>query len=197
VFAGVLRPDRGISQMLKAVWLLKKRGIVVRLALAGLALSQEYLDSVIEEAKSLKIADRVRYYGPMSKKEALLLQHQSSIGLIADLPYHYFRYALPTKLVECMSLGLPVVCSDLTLYRLVAGDTGAGFVIDSTSSEQIADAIARLVINPEMAKSMGEAGRRAVQERFNWKAESKKLLRLYADLLGSPNGNKFRRDYVS
>lgn len=189
VFAGVLRPDRGIAQMFKALALLKERGLVIRLALAGLALSHEYLASLWDEAKRLGIHEQLQYYGTLSKREALMLQHQASIGLIADLPYCYFRAALPTKLVECMSLGLPVVCSDLPLYRAVAGETGAGFMVDPTSAEQIADAVERLVLNPALARKMGEAGRRAVRERFNWEAESKKLLELYNEVLGARSCN--------
>ncbi len=40
--------------------------------------------------------------------------------------------------------------------------------------------------NPEHYKvpeAMGRAGRRAVEERFNWDAEARKLVALYADLL--------------
>ena len=32
---------------------------------------------------------------------------------------------------------------------------------------------------------MGENGRRAVEQKYNWKKESKKLLKLYEELLGS------------
>ena len=91
--------------------------------------------------------------------------------------------------MECMSLGLPVVCSDFPVYREVAGETGAGIMVDPTKPKQIADAIESLVRNPALARQMGEAGREAVRTRFNWQAESKKLLDLYHQLVGAPNGN--------
>ena len=37
--------------------------------------------------------------------------------------------------------------------------------------------------NPEEAKRMGENGRRAIKEEFNWAEEEKKLLALYEDIL--------------
>jgi glycosyltransferase involved in cell wall biosynthesis len=190
VFAGVLRPDRGISQMLRAVALLKERGLVVRLALAGTPLSDEYLSSLHAEAKRLGIEKLMRYHGVLSNREAFIFQHQGSIGLIADLPYRYFLTVVPTKLMECMSLGLPVVCSDLPVYREVAGATGAGIMVDPTKPEKIADAIERLVLNPDLARQMGEAGRRAVRERFNWNIERVKLLQLYDELMGAPYGDR-------
>ncbi len=188
VFAGVLRPDRGISQMLRALACLKERGLLVSLALAGIPLSDKFLTSLWDEAKALGIKEQVQYYGILSKREALLFQHKASIGLIADLPYDYFMGAVPTKLMECMSMGLPVVCSDLPLYREVGGETGAAIMVDPTNPEQIADAIESLVRNPALARQMGEAGREAVRNRFNWQAESKKLLDLYHQLVGGPKG---------
>jgi glycosyltransferase involved in cell wall biosynthesis len=188
VFAGVLRPDRGLSQMLRAVAVLKSRGCPVRLALAGTPLSAQYLESLREEARCLGVEQLVRYHGILSNRDAFLFQHQGSIGLIADLPYRYFHTVVPTKLMECMSLGLPVVCSDLPVYREVAGTTGAGIMVDPTNPNDIADAIERLVRNPDLANQMGEAGKRAVRDRFNWNVERDKLLRLYERVLGSSPG---------
>jgi len=186
VFAGVLRPDRGISQMLQALACLKSRGLSVPLALAGIPLSDQYLTSLWDEAKQLGVSEQVVYHGVLSKKEALFFQHRASIGLIADLPDSVFRTMLPTKLVECMSLGLPVVCSDLPMNREIGGESGAGIMVDPTKPEQIADAIESLVRDPDGARRMGEAGKAAVRDRFNWQAESTKLLDLYRQLIGAP-----------
>ena len=45
---------------------------------------------------------------------------------------------------------------------------------------EIAAAIDRLVEEPELAQRMGENGRKAVLEKYNWPVEEKKLLDLYA-----------------
>jgi glycosyltransferase involved in cell wall biosynthesis len=190
VFAGVLNPNRGLSQIFKALALLKERGLTVPLALAGVALSDEYLVSLWEEATRLGIRAQVQYHGVLSKSKALALQHYASIGLITYLPLRHITTSLPNKLVECMGLGLPVVCSDFPIYREVAGATGAGIMVDPTKPEQIANAIESLVRSPALAQQMGESGRRAVRERFNWEAEGTKLLHLYHELIGAPDGSK-------
>lgn len=186
VFAGVLRPDRGISQMLKALACLKSRGIYAPLALAGIPLSDHYLAELWDEAKQLGVREQVVYHGVLSKKEALFFQNKASIGLIADLPDSVFRTMLPTKLVECMSLGLPVVCSDLPVNREIGGESGAAILVNPTKPEEIADAIESLVRDPARAHRMGEAGMTAARDRFNWQAESKKLLNLYHQVIGTP-----------
>ena len=54
---------------------------------------------------------------------------------------------------------------------------------DPLSPEQIAEAIQYLKEHPEEAKQMGENGRKAVVERYNWEPESKQLLELYEEVL--------------
>ena len=48
--------------------------------------------------------------------------------------------------------------------------------------EEIASAIRYLLDHPEEAQQMGENGRQAVREEFNWGVEEKKLLALYEEM---------------
>jgi glycosyltransferase involved in cell wall biosynthesis len=187
VFAGVLMPDRGLSQVLAALAILKGRGLAVPLALAGPALSEEYLFSLLGEADRLGIRELVDYHGVLSKEEAIAFQQRASIGLVPYLPVANSMASMANKLLECMALGLPVVFSDFPNYREVAGASGAGIAIDPTKPEQIANAIEYLICNPNLASQMGEAGRCAVHERFNWSLERSKLLDLYRDILAPLN----------
>ncbi len=110
--AGALTRDRGLSQIFEALAILKQRDLEVQLALAGPSISDEYLLSLWDEAGRLGIGRQVHYHGILSKSKALILQHQASIGLVTYLPLQYSITGLPNKLMECMALGLPVVCSD-------------------------------------------------------------------------------------
>jgi glycosyltransferase involved in cell wall biosynthesis len=186
VIAGALNRDRGLSQVFEALAILKRRGLEIQLSLAGPSISDQYLRALLDEAGRLGVSGQVRYHGILSKEKALILQHEASIGLVTYLPLQYSITGLPNKLMECMALGLPVVCSDFPVYREVAGATGAGITVDPTKPEQIADAIESLVRDPALARRMGEAGREAVRTRFNWQTESTKLLHLYHQLVGAP-----------
>jgi glycosyltransferase involved in cell wall biosynthesis len=72
------------------------------------------------------------------------------------------------------------------MNRDIGGESGAGIMVDPTKPERIADAIESLVRDPDGARRMGEAGKAAVRDRFNWQAESTKLLDLYRQLIGAP-----------
>lgn len=88
-----------------------------------------------------------------------------------------------TKIFEEMMVGLPVVCTDFVLWRAFVDRYHCGICVDPSDPKQIAASIRYLLENPEEAARMGENGRRAVKEEFNWGVEEKKLLSLYEDIL--------------
>ncbi|MDH5739876.1 MAG: glycosyltransferase family 4 protein [Nitrospira sp.] len=192
VMAGTLSPSRGLPVIFRALALLKQRGLTVRLSLAGSG-TDDYLQSLWDEAESLGVRQQVEYHGTLSKEEALLFQKKGDIGLVTYQPLLYCVNSLPNKLLECMSLGVPVVYSNFPNYREVAETAGAGIMVDPTVPAQIADAIQTLVHNPDLARRMGEAGKRAVSERFNWGVERIKLIRLYHEILSPLDRERFFR----
>ena len=82
-----------------------------------------------------------------------------------------------------MALGIPVILSRSQYNEKVAAQYGFGICVDPANVDEIASAIRYLLDHPDEARQMGENGRRAVREEFNWGVEEKKLLALYADIL--------------
>ncbi len=95
--------------------------------------------------------------------------------------------AQPNKMFEYMSAGIPVIASDFPLWREIIEGCGCGICVDPLDPKKIAEAIDYLVDNPEIARRMGENGRKAVYDRYNWDVEEKKLLALYDSLLRENN----------
>ena len=81
-----------------------------------------------------------------------------------------------------MACGLPVVCSDFPLWERLVGDADCGVVVDPRDPPAVAAAIEQLLKDPDEARRLGENGRRAVLDRFNWEAEFVKLEALYRKL---------------
>jgi len=108
------------------------------------------------------------------------------IGLLVFQPDYYNAYiGLPNKLFDYMLCGLPVVASDFPEIRNVVGEAGCGVLVDPTDPDAIAEAIIYLLEHPEEARRMGETGRKAVLERYNWGEMEGRLLDLYRSLHGS------------
>jgi glycosyltransferase involved in cell wall biosynthesis len=183
VFAGTLDPNRGLAQAFTALAILKGRGLSVPLRLAGRG-SEQYLHDLMRKADQLDISELVTYHGVLPQSQAAALAQGSGIGLVPHLPIGNNLAAVPVKMLEYMALGLPLVYSDLSNHRRLVGACGAGFAVDPTRPEQIADAVERLVRNPNLAWQMGEAGRCEIRERLNWGLERVKMIDLYEAILG-------------
>lgn len=186
VFAGGLRSDRGLFQAVTALAVLRAKGIDLKLLLAGPEHEEGFMTKLYEAARSVHVDDLISYHGVLSKKGTWDLIRSSQIGLVTYLPSGNNMLGMPTKLLECMLAGTPVVYSHFASYREIAGRYDAGISVDPLDPVQIADALERIITNPLLADRFGENGRKAVTTIFNWEAESKKLLELYRNIF---NGN--------
>lgn len=84
-----------------------------------------------------------------------------------------------TKLFEYMQCGIPVICTDLELWKEIVEGNHCGFCVNPQDTKAIHDAICYLLDHPDEAKAMGLNGRKAAMEKYNWSQEEKKLLKLY------------------
>ena len=184
VFAGALAEDRNLENMVLAIGLLRKRNITLELWLAGEWESPLYEQTIQNLAAKEEVTNQVRYSGILSHKAAVALESQASIGMVTLLPIRNSLNSLPIKAFECMALGLPIVYSDFPLLQTYIGKCGVGLAVDPQDPVQIADALEYLLKNPRIAQEMGQMGRRAVEERYNWSCEGTRLLGLYREILG-------------
>ncbi|MBN1894319.1 glycosyltransferase [bacterium] len=90
--------------------------------------------------------------------------------------------AIPNRLFEYWSLGVPAVVSAGTEAARFVRETGGGMVIEENSSRAIAEAFKKFALHPMLVERMGKAGRKAVEKKYNWQSSFPALLNLYADL---------------
>jgi glycosyltransferase involved in cell wall biosynthesis len=176
-YAGVISSVRCIREIVLAMGSLQSNA---RLALAGTFAEPE----VEEEVRSLPGWNRVDALGFIDRQSLRRLLGESVAGLVIFRPLPNHLDAQPNKMFEYMSAGVPIIVSDFPLWREIVDGADCGICVDPGDPGAIADAVDRLISDSEQAKHMGQNGRRAVLERFNWPAEEKKLLDVYANLLG-------------
>jgi glycosyltransferase involved in cell wall biosynthesis len=113
------------------------------------------------------------------------VQGADKLAVLADadlfvLPSYSENFGI--AVVEAMACGLPVVISDqVNIWREIEGD-GAGLVTPCEAGA-VADAIARLLADPELRRRMGAAGRAAVAQRYSWDKVGEQLEAAYARIL--------------
>lgn len=173
-YVGVISPARGALQMVQAFSELRRPG--TELHLAGIV-------SPSDLAQELQSHPNVVLHGVIDRNRVNQLLNASKLGLVVLLPSQNYLDSLPTKLFEYMYAGIPVIASNFPLWRQFVEDIGAGLMVDPTNSTDIAEAMARLLDNPEEAREMGERGRKAVIAKFRWSEEACTLTEMYRALL--------------
>jgi glycosyltransferase involved in cell wall biosynthesis len=97
-----------------------------------------------------------------------------------------FRTVIPSKIFEAMAAGVPTLLGvDGESAEIVAG-AEAGLLFEPENAEALADAVLRLAANPNLAKRLGDNGRRAVKERY----DRRHLATRYAELLQGVRSGK-------
>lgn len=87
-----------------------------------------------------------------------------------------------TKLFEIMFAGIPVICTNFVLWQQIIEGHNAGICVDPNNEEEILTALRKISGDSELAKRMGENGRRAVITKFNWESQEKELIKFYDNL---------------
>lgn len=174
-YVGGIAAIRGIREVIRACGLLQSSA---RLNLAG-KFSET---SVEDEVKSLPGWARVNQLGFIDRGAVRDVLGRSVAGLVTFLPVPNHIDAQPNKMFEYMSSGVPVVASDFHLWRDIIEGNECGLCVDPLDPAAIAGAIDFLVRNPDVACRMGENGRQAVLQKYNWSIEEKKLFDFYESI---------------
>ena len=86
--------------------------------------------------------------------------------------------------IEAMAAGVPVVQPRVAAFPELIEATGGGVLCAADDPQALAEAIEELLLNPARARALGEAGRRAVFERFSAEAMAQTTARVYGELAG-------------
>jgi glycosyltransferase involved in cell wall biosynthesis len=186
LYLGGLMGDRGLETLVDAVALTDRPQLVL-LGDGPLAAT------LLRRALTLDIGDRVHRLPPVPSKDVVGVAASADVG-VAPIPPSSLnnRYSLSNKLFQYMAAGIPVVASDFPQIREIVEGAGAVIVADPTSPAAMAEAIERILADPDEARRMGQRGRRAVAERYRWEVAAERLL-VYAALPRGPSATSRAR----
>lgn len=108
---------------------------------------------------------------------------RSKIGLVTLHPQVNYIESLPVKMFEYMEAAIPVIASNFPIWKSIIEEYKCGICVDPLDPKEIGQAINDLIGDEDLAKNMGENGRRAILEHFNWNIEESKLYKLYNTII--------------
>ncbi|GGN27588.1 glycosyltransferase [Streptomyces fuscichromogenes] len=160
VYVGHLSRARGALDLVETA---RHLGPGVRVDVAGAA------DPDVREA--LAAADRegvLRWHGflPNDRALALFPGALAGLSLLHDQPN--YRHSRPTKVVEYMAHGVPVVTTPTPLAADMVEQHGCGLVVPYEDPPAAAEAIRRLGTDAILRHTAAQRGREAALAHFNW-----------------------------
>jgi glycosyltransferase involved in cell wall biosynthesis len=131
-----------------------------------------------ERAAALGIAERVVFEGWQPFERFPSYIEASNVCVIPHLRNDHTDTTIPHKLFHYMLLGRPVLTTDCRPLKRIVDEAGCGLVVESGNADAMARAASSLA-DPVLRARMGEAGRRAVLDRYNWERDAAVLVELY------------------
>ena len=166
MFAGTLGFGQGLSTVIDAIQELDRRKKPVCLVLVGHGSERQLLERYVAD-RSVK---RVVFVDSVPLAEVAQFWSGADFGYASLKDFPVFEGARPSKIFPIMASGKPVVYSGAGEAARLIQEAGAGVVAPPEDSIALADVFEGLVDDPELAKRLGENGRRYVEENFTWDA---------------------------
>lgn len=176
-YVGGIEEDRGIIEMVKAMELTTK----AKLNLGGFFSERD----IEKQVKAYSGWKKVNELGFLNRDKVSKVYSQSKAGLVTLRPIVNYLDALPVKMFEYMATGLPVISSDIKLWKVIIDDAQCGICVNPLEPKEIAEAINYIITHPKEAEKMGENGKKAVVDKYNWNIEERNLISLYKELLNN------------
>ncbi|TWR48076.1 glycosyltransferase family 4 protein [Pseudomonas marginalis] len=121
--------------------------------------------SLEQRVAELKI-NNVQLLAPVSKSQARRFINAADICLVTLQDIPLFKGAIPTKLLDYMACGRPVLCGIGGEAAEIVDDAQAGFVFQPNSSEQLSLIITELMGSEAMRSKMGLNGAEYIKANF-------------------------------
>jgi glycosyltransferase involved in cell wall biosynthesis len=142
-------------------------------------------DSLRAQATQLGLEEAVFFLGRCSRiAELLAVSDVCVLSSIAE--------GFSNSILEYMAAARPVVVTDVGGAREAVEEGETGYLVKSGDDETMAARIVSLLREPELAQSMGERGRRVVEQKFSCEAQLENTLNLYRQLLAAVCPAKFQ-----
>jgi glycosyltransferase involved in cell wall biosynthesis len=177
LFVGRLLWSKGIRELVEAALKLKEEGLQFTLRIVGAPDERNPEAVPLSYLKEYHDRGVIEWLGRQTDMPKFYRESD-----IITLPTAY-REGLPLTLLEAASTGRPLISTDMPGCREIVRDGENGFLVPPQDANALADAMRKLIQNPELRKKFGEASAEIVRLEFSSQIVQQKLLNVYEGLL--------------
>jgi len=169
---GRLIPVKRYDLLLEALKISAKRIPNLSCCIIGDGKERTNLESMV---KRLQLTDKVFFLGERLDVRNLL-HYIDLVVCTSD------REGLPMNLLEALDEEVPVVATNVGGVGEVIKTDNTGILVEPGNAKAVAEAICRMIENPDMAKKMGRAGRAVVKSRYSLNRVARLWEKLYQEV---------------
>lgn len=172
---GRLSRRKGFDQAIRAVVALRGEGVPVRYVIAGIGEDADYLDALIQEHQATEYVHRI---GAVSEHDLPRWMNACDVFAMPNREIDGDNEGFGMVFIEAAACGKPCLAgkSGGTGAAVLDGETGIR--VDATSTENIARALEKLLMDEDLRIAMGEAAHARVEMYFRWEAVAERTKRL-------------------
>ena len=170
---GRLTPVKGITYLLQAARILLRRGTNVKVLIVG---EGSIRQDLLTQTHDLGISDNVVFLGHREDTDALL--QAMDIFVLPSL-----SEGIPMALLEAMAACRAIVASRVGGVPEIVEDGVEGFLVEPMDVNGLVERCGQLIESPELARKMGEQGRKRVERDFSATAMADRVALVYKELV--------------
>ncbi len=182
VYLGTLARVRRMETLIEAFAIVAARVPHARLAIVGAGPEPGEREDLERLAESLDIRQRIEFTGFVPLEVAWGWAERAAVCVSPIFPTPALLAGSPTKIIEYMALGKPVVANDHPDQSRVLAESGAGLCV-SWSAQDFADAIVRLLSDEAGAAAMGARGPAWVKANRTYDVLAAQVMARYRELV--------------
>jgi len=134
---------------------------------------------IAEKAESV---ERMNVIGFLPNDVALDCIEGAAAGLALLRDEPNYSASLPTKILEYMARGVPVICTPLPAAKAIVDKYHCGFVVPFDDPAAVSVQIERLLNDDSLRADLAANGRRAARDFYSWEQDAKKMIAFFEDV---------------
>jgi glycosyltransferase involved in cell wall biosynthesis len=173
-----LKPKKGLLDLVDACAELHRRGHAFRCEIVGEGPLRAELEARI---RARELGDVVQLLGALDHPTVVEHYRRAELFVLPCVTGpDGDRDGIPNVILEAMAMELPVVSTRHSGIPEAVEDGGSGLLVAPHDQEALVDAMAQLLVDPDLGRRLGRRGREIVRDSFDIAANAGRLLRRFA-----------------
>jgi glycosyltransferase involved in cell wall biosynthesis len=172
IYTGSLYPHKNVERLLRAIICLNDSNHfnkIIRLVVV--CARNVFYERFKNKVKEMKVERLVKFLGFVPDEDLAILYKQAEAFIFPSLSE---GFGLPG--LEAMACGLPVVCSDIAVFREIYGEAACYF--DALDFRDMAQKIEMVIKNSKIREGLIKNGFERIK-KYSWEKMAKKTLEVY------------------